>query len=89
MKMEVSQDPLHLQETQTFSGSSSSSRIPTAIPASFFQPPLQPLSYVPYYGVEVDHQNAALYSSLPVMPLKSDGCLCLMEALNGSQQPQG
>lgn len=40
-----------------------------------------------YYGVEGD--NADLYSHLTVMPLKSDGSLCLMEAINRSQQPQG
>lgn len=76
MKMEV-----------TSSSSSCSSHIPTAIPTSFFQPPLQ--NYGLYYGVEVDHRNAALYPSLPAMPLKSDGSLCLMEALTRSQQPQG
>ncbi|KAL6573074.1 hypothetical protein OROHE_002550 [Orobanche hederae] len=32
--------------------------------------------------------NAAFYSNLTVMPLKSDGSLCLMEAINRSQ-PQG
>ncbi|KAJ0041189.1 hypothetical protein Pint_27843 [Pistacia integerrima] len=90
MKMEVPQDPHRLQQTQTLSGSSSSSpHIPTAIPTNFFQPQLQPLNYSLYYGVEVDHQNTALYPPLPVMPLKSDGSLCSMEALTRSQQPQG
>ncbi|XP_051127011.1 AP2-like ethylene-responsive transcription factor ANT isoform X2 [Andrographis paniculata] len=35
-----------------------------------------------YYGVMAD--NADLYSHLTVMPLKSDGSLCLMEAINRS-----
>ncbi|XP_044470424.1 AP2-like ethylene-responsive transcription factor ANT isoform X2 [Mangifera indica] len=77
----------HMKMEVTSSSSSCSSHIPTAIPTSFFQPPLQ--NYGLYYGVEVDHRNAALYPSLPAMPLKSDGSLCLMEALTRSQQPQG
>ncbi|KAL8472856.1 hypothetical protein ACS0TY_029249 [Phlomoides rotata] len=40
-----------------------------------------------YYGVEGDNAvtNPAFYSHLTVMPLKSDGSLCLMEAINRSQ----
>nr|APG29270.1 ANT1 [Petunia x hybrida] len=42
-----------------------------------------------YYEVEGD--NAGLFSPLHVMPLKSDGSLCLMKGFNRSQdsQPQG
>lgn len=40
-----------------------------------------------YYGVDGD--SPAFYSHLTVMPLKSDGSLCLMEAINRSQPPQG
>ncbi|XP_075498600.1 AP2-like ethylene-responsive transcription factor ANT isoform X3 [Primulina tabacum] len=36
-----------------------------------------------YFGVE--GENAGFYSPLTVMPLKSDGSLCLMEAINRSQ----
>ncbi|KAH6759891.1 hypothetical protein C2S51_016840 [Perilla frutescens var. frutescens] len=36
-----------------------------------------------YYGVDAD--NPSFYSHLTVMPLKSDGSLCLMEAINRSQ----
>ncbi|XP_073294017.1 AP2-like ethylene-responsive transcription factor ANT isoform X3 [Primulina huaijiensis] len=36
-----------------------------------------------YYGV--GGENAGFYSPLTVMPLKSDGSLCLMEAINRSQ----
>lgn len=39
-----------------------------------------------YYGM--DGENAGFHSPLTVMPLKSDGSLCLMEAINRSQ-PQG
>ncbi|GER31008.1 integrase-type DNA-binding superfamily protein [Striga asiatica] len=40
-----------------------------------------------YYGVDGENA-AAFYSNLTVMPLKSDGSLCLMEAINRSQ-PHG
>ncbi|XVE82969.1 hypothetical protein DITRI_Ditri16bG0048500 [Diplodiscus trichospermus] len=77
MKMEVSnQDPHH--QTQ------SASAVTTAVPSSFFQSPSH-LNYGLYYGVE--GENGGLYSHFPVMPLKSDGSLCLMEAL-GRSQPQ-
>ncbi|XP_010526697.1 PREDICTED: AP2-like ethylene-responsive transcription factor ANT [Tarenaya hassleriana] len=33
------------------------------------------------------HGNGEIYSHLPPMPLRSDGSLCLMEAFNGSHQP--
>ncbi|XP_075482806.1 AP2-like ethylene-responsive transcription factor ANT [Primulina tabacum] len=36
-----------------------------------------------FYGVE--GENTGFYSPLTVMPLKSDGSLCLMEAINRSQ----
>ncbi|XP_039116884.1 AP2-like ethylene-responsive transcription factor CRL5 [Dioscorea cayenensis subsp. rotundata] len=49
-------------------------------PANFFlAPPL-------YYGVS---DSSPLYSHLSFMPLKSDGSLCLMEALSRSSHPQG
>lgn len=38
------------------------------------------------YGVA---ENGAFHSPLSVMPLKSDGSLCIMEALTRSSQPQG
>ncbi|CAI9111232.1 OLC1v1011406C1 [Oldenlandia corymbosa var. corymbosa] len=42
-----------------------------------------------YCGMEGDnHAEAGFYPSLTVMPLKSDGSLCIMEAMNRSQ-PQG
>ncbi|XP_058076613.1 AP2-like ethylene-responsive transcription factor CRL5 isoform X2 [Magnolia sinica] len=45
-----------------------------AIPTSFFLAP------------QMETQGGALYSQLSVMPLKSDGSLCIMEALTRSQQ---
>ncbi|XP_022739532.1 AP2-like ethylene-responsive transcription factor ANT isoform X2 [Durio zibethinus] len=80
LKMEVSnQDPHH--HTQS---ASDAAGVTTAVPASFFQSPSH-LNYGLYYGVE--GENGGLYSHFPVMPLKSDGSLCLMEAL-GRSQPQ-
>ncbi|XP_073152581.1 AP2-like ethylene-responsive transcription factor ANT [Henckelia pumila] len=58
-----------------------SNDVPNALPMSF------PSGYGTYpgfyYGVE--GENAGFYSPLTVMPLKSDGSLCLMEAINRSQ----
>ncbi|KAK6125340.1 LOW QUALITY PROTEIN: hypothetical protein DH2020_040909 [Rehmannia glutinosa] len=53
-----------------------STAIPLGFSSSFNYPGI-------YYG-----ENVGLYSNLTVMPLKSDGSLCLMEAINRSQ-PQG
>ncbi|KAL6012888.1 hypothetical protein ACLOJK_003377 [Asimina triloba] len=38
---------------------------------------------------QLETQGGALYSQLAVMPLKSDGSLCIMEALSRSQQGEG
>ncbi|XP_061359057.1 AP2-like ethylene-responsive transcription factor ANT [Gastrolobium bilobum] len=53
------------------------------VPASFYHhpPPLNNYGY--YYGLEAE--NVGLYSTLPIMPLKSDGSLYGMEALSKSQ----
>ncbi|CAA0839702.1 AP2-like ethylene-responsive transcription factor ANT [Striga hermonthica] len=58
-----------------------SNAVPLNYPAGFTYP--QGI----YYGVDGENA-AAFYSNLTVMPLKSDGSLCLMEAINRSQ-PQG
>ncbi|XP_058091586.1 uncharacterized protein LOC131237696 [Magnolia sinica] len=47
-----------------------------AVPTSFFL-------------AQVETQGGALYSQLSVMPLKSDGSLCIMETLTRSQQGEG
>nr|QNI23745.1 AP2/ERF transcription factor [Camptotheca acuminata] len=55
----------------------------TAAPTSFFHSPSQFNYSGIYYGVE--GENGGFYSPLTVMPLKSDGSLCIMEALSRSQ----
>ncbi|KAL6993894.1 hypothetical protein U1Q18_012005 [Sarracenia purpurea var. burkii] len=65
----------------------SSNAVSTALSPSFFHSP----SHFSYSGVcygAQGHENGGFYSPLTVMPLKSDGSLCIMEALNRSQ-PQG
>ncbi|XP_042497929.1 AP2-like ethylene-responsive transcription factor ANT isoform X2 [Macadamia integrifolia] len=57
--------------------------VSTAVPTSFFLPPPPQLNSGICYGV--DGENGGFYSHLPIMPLKSDGSLCIMEALTRSQ----
>ncbi|CAK7339712.1 unnamed protein product [Dovyalis caffra] len=78
--MEVPSGANHHHQTQ-----SASAAIPTAIPTSFFHSQLPHLNCGIYYGVE--GENGGFYSPLPVMPLKSDGSLCMMDAL-ARTQPQ-
>ncbi|KAJ4962670.1 hypothetical protein NE237_022609 [Protea cynaroides] len=56
--------------------------VSTAVPTSFFVSPQLNNSGI-CYGVNGD--NSGFYSHLSVMPLKSDGSLCIMEALTRSQ----
>ncbi|KAK5785079.1 AP2-like ethylene-responsive transcription factor ANT [Gossypium arboreum] len=77
MKMEVSNQG-HNSNHKTLSAASG---VTTAVPSSFFPSPPSHLSYGLYY----EGENGGLYSHFPVMPLKSDGSLCLMEALGRSQ----
>ncbi|CAN6698184.1 unnamed protein product [Malus baccata var. baccata] len=67
----------------------------SSVAASFFHSPPH-FSYGVYYGVEEgggggggggggEDNGPVLYSPLSMMPLKSDGSLCIMEALNRSQ----
>lgn len=75
-----------LHHTQPCSNTSVSS---ASVPLSFSQTAPSHINYNAagsYYGGE--SENAAFYSSLSVMPLKSDGSLCIMEAFNRSH-PQG
>lgn len=86
MKMEVSSDPHHHHQHQTHSSSSSSTSsaaVSHCVPTDFFHSS----PYGIYYG-GVEGENGGFYSPLSVMPLKSDGSLCIMEALSRSQ-PQG
>uniref|UniRef100_A0A5B7AM10 Putative AP2-like ethylene-responsive transcription factor ANT isoform X2 n=1 Tax=Davidia involucrata TaxID=16924 RepID=A0A5B7AM10_DAVIN len=60
-----------------------------AVPTSLFHS-LSHFNYPGFYYGSVEGENGSFYSPLTVMPLKSDGSLCIMEALNRSQpQPQG
>lgn len=77
MKMEVASDPQYHHQTQPAAAAVSS-----AVPTSFFLSPHLNSSAI-YYGVG---ENGAFHSHLSVMPLKSDGSLCIMEALSRSQQ---
>ncbi|XVF17478.1 hypothetical protein REPUB_Repub10bG0125800 [Reevesia pubescens] len=86
MKMEVSNQDPH-QQTQPSSvavTAGGGGGVTTAVPSSLFQSPSH-LNYGLYYGVE--GESGSLYSHFPIMPLKSDGSLRLMEAL-GRSQPQ-
>ncbi|KAJ4845182.1 hypothetical protein Tsubulata_013708 [Turnera subulata] len=93
MKMEISSsDPQHHHQQyhhhqQTNASSAAAVAAPNALPSSFYLS----ASSSPYntagicYGVG---ENGAFHSSLSVMPLRSDGSLCIMEALTRSH-PQG
>ncbi|KAI4327315.1 hypothetical protein L6164_019791 [Bauhinia variegata] len=76
MNMDVSSDPHQHHDTQPSSASAQ------VFPASLYHPPAL-ANYGVYYGLE--GENAGLYSHLPVMPLKSDGSLYVMEALSRPQ----
>ncbi|XVF59220.1 hypothetical protein PTKIN_Ptkin07bG0257800 [Pterospermum kingtungense] len=89
MKMEVNNNQDQTQSASAAAavgggGGGGGGDVTTAVSSSFFQSPSN-LNYGLYYGVE--GENGGLYSHFPVMPLKSDGSLCLMEAL-GRSQPQ-
>lgn len=77
MTMEVPSGPSNQHQTHPSTG---------AVATNFFNSSPH-LNYGIYYGAE--GENASFYSPLSMMPLKSDGSLCIMEALNRSQQPQG
>lgn len=72
MNMEVPSEPHHHPNHQPHHQPP-----PAAVPNGFFLSPH-------LYGVE--GENGGFYSQLPVMPLKSDGSLCIMEALRSQQQ---
>ncbi|OAY35637.1 AP2-like ethylene-responsive transcription factor ANT isoform X2 [Manihot esculenta] len=79
MQMEVPSASNHHYQAQ-----SATSSVPTAISASLFHS--QSHSHLSYGNLfDVEGENGGCYSTLPVMPLKSDGSLCLMEALTRSQ----
>lgn len=88
MKMEVPPDPHHHhQHNHNQTQSSSSADVSAAsVPTGFYHSSPH-LNYGLYYAVE--GENGGLYSPLSMMPLKSDGSLCIMEALSRSQPHQG
>lgn len=83
MKMEVTSDhPQHHQHQYHHQPQQPSS---SAVPTSFYLSPQLNTSGICY----VVGENAGYHSPLSVMPLKSDGSLCIMEALSRSQPPEG
>lgn len=74
MNMEVSEESMKQAQPAP------SATVSSALPFSFFFPPNHSTSSQMTYGVE------ELYSQLSVMPLRSDGSLCIREALSRSQQ---
>ncbi|KAK9166045.1 hypothetical protein Scep_001236 [Stephania cephalantha] len=70
LNMEVPPDPHH----------SSANAVSSAVPTTFFLSP----PHLHNTSALADH-NTGFYSHLNVMPLKSDGSLCIMEALSRSQ----
>ncbi|KAB5568843.1 hypothetical protein DKX38_002636 [Salix brachista] len=79
MKMEVASDPQHHHQYHHQNNASS------AVPTSFYLSTAHFNSSGIGYGVG---ENDGFHSPLSVMPLKSDGSLCIMEALSRSQ-PEG
>ncbi|KAJ0025372.1 hypothetical protein Pint_08607 [Pistacia integerrima] len=79
MKMEVNSEPHHQYHHQTHPPPTP---VSNAVPTSFYlsSSNLNPTGIC--YGVG---ENGAFHSPLSVMPLKSDGSLCIMEALTSSQ----
>ncbi|KAF1865222.1 hypothetical protein Lal_00004596 [Lupinus albus] len=67
----------HYHEQQQQVQASAASSVPNTVPTSFY---LSPSNSGFSYG-----ENGVFHSPLTVMPLKSDGSLCIMEALTRSQ----
>ncbi|KAL5777547.1 hypothetical protein ACOSP7_010473 [Xanthoceras sorbifolium] len=90
MKMEVNTDPHHQHHHhhhhhQYHQSQAPSAAVSNAVPTSFYLSSHLNSTGI-CYGVG---ENGAFHSPLSVMPLKSDGSLCIMEALTRSQQPEG
>ncbi|KAF8377675.1 hypothetical protein HHK36_031059 [Tetracentron sinense] len=81
MNVEDPSEPHHHHQSQC-----TSAAVSTAAATRFFHSPSHLNNSGIYYGVEGG--NVGFYSHLSVMPLKSDGSLCFMEALNRSE-PEG
>ncbi|CAL9116032.1 unnamed protein product [Musa textilis] len=88
MNMEVSSEPHHHHHHHHHhQAQAATAGVSSGVPCSslFLSPQLSSPEIC--YGGE--GENGGLYSQLPVMPLKSDGSLCIVEALGRSQQQQG
>lgn len=84
MKMEVASDPQH-HHHQYHHEPQAPSAVSSAVPTGFYLSSSHFNSSGICYGVG---ENVGFHSPLSVMPLKSDGSLCIMEALNRSR-PEG
>ncbi|XP_074563093.1 AP2-like ethylene-responsive transcription factor ANT [Curcuma longa] len=87
MNMDASSDPHRHQDHSTHHHQAQQSFGTTsAVPCSIFLSPQGSNSGI-CYGMEgAENEASLLYPQLSVMPLKSDGSLCIMEALSRSQQ---
>ncbi|XP_009394291.2 AP2-like ethylene-responsive transcription factor CRL5 [Musa acuminata AAA Group] len=89
MNMEVSSEPHHHHhhhnhhESHHHQTQTTTAGVSSGVPCSLFLSPQLSSTEICYGG---EGENGGLYSQLPVMPLKSDGSLCIMEALSRSQQ---
>ncbi|XP_011017079.1 PREDICTED: AP2-like ethylene-responsive transcription factor ANT [Populus euphratica] len=85
MKMEVASDPQHHHQYHHQNHAPTSVSVSAAVPTSFYLSTTHFSNPGISYGVG---ENDGFHSPLSVMPLKSDGSLCIMEALTRSQ-PEG
>lgn len=87
MNMDASSDPHHRQDHTNHHHHQTlpSFATTTTVPCNIFHSPQTTNSGI-CYGMEGADNEAILYPQLSVMPLKSDGSLCIMEALSRSQQ---
>ncbi|XP_042391260.1 AP2-like ethylene-responsive transcription factor ANT [Zingiber officinale] len=91
MSMDASSDPHGRQDHSTHHHQAPvlSFGTTSAVPCSIFLSPQSSNSGI-CYGMEgAENEASSLYPQLSVMPLKSDGSLCIMEALSRSQQQAG
>ncbi|XP_061351495.1 AP2-like ethylene-responsive transcription factor ANT [Gastrolobium bilobum] len=80
MKMDVTSGPLHHHHNYYHQPHPSTAS--NSVPTSFYLSPSHLNTSEICYGVG---ENSTFHSSLAMMPLKSDGSLCIMEALSRSQ----
>ncbi|XVF36464.1 hypothetical protein REPUB_Repub19eG0060900 [Reevesia pubescens] len=81
MKMEVATDPQHHHHQYHHHSQAAATSVSNAVPTSFYLSSHLNGSGI-CYGVG---ESGGFHAPLSVMPLKSDGSLCIMEALSRSQ----